>query len=70
MILLPGSAEEQPAEGGNNHKLMTVLSFARIAPLTVINHKKWFLEGGDRVQPTFQKPNPGYQLGVGYPSAP
>ena len=39
MIQLLGSAEEQPSEGGDNHKLMTVLSFVLITPLTVINHK-------------------------------
>ena len=56
MILLPGSAAEQPADGGINHKLMTVLSLVLITPLTVINSLKWFLEGGDRVETTFQKP--------------
>lgn len=53
MILLLGSAEEQPSEGGSSYELMTVLSIVQITPLTVINHEKWFSEGGDRVQPTF-----------------
>jgi hypothetical protein len=51
-LFASGNAGEQPVAGGNNHKLMTVLSLAQIAPLTVINRMSKFLAGGNHITPS------------------
>jgi hypothetical protein len=50
-LFASGNAGEQPVAGGNNHNLMTVLSFVLITPLTVINRMKKFLAGGNHINP-------------------
>jgi hypothetical protein len=50
-LFASGNAGEQPVAGGKNHFLTTVLSFAQIAPLTVVNHVKKFSADGNHTNP-------------------